>query len=90
MSLDPALVLSIISTVLSAAAHARFHLRSRCCGQIVSLDLTPKVETPLIKNSLPTAVVGAPADSYDKTLFCPKPSSLADSRASDGAAADKR
>ena len=43
MSLDPALVLSIISTVLAGAAHARFHLKSRCCGQVVSLDLTPTI-----------------------------------------------
>ena len=72
MSLDPALILSIISTLLAGAAHARFHLKSRCCGQIVSVDLTP---TP-IKTPPQTVEEEAPAETGNKKCSDPSPSSV--------------
>jgi len=75
MSLDPALVLSIFSTVLAGAAHARFHLKSRCCGQVISLDLTPKSDSPLIGSLPQNPHAAAPADSDNKKCSDPSPSS---------------
>lgn len=39
---DISLILAGIAAVISAASAVHVHLRSRCCGRVAELDISPK------------------------------------------------
>lgn len=39
---DISLILAGLAAVISAASAVHIHLRSRCCGKVAELDISPK------------------------------------------------